>query len=167
MTLIIVSGTRHARTDQHRADVEFRLSRWRPGAGATLVHGDAPGVDRLAAFVAASWAWNVVAVPAQWQTCDASIPRELGGCPKGPHLKVKHGRTYCPFAGNRRNQSMIDGWPHAESVLAFPALGSAGKSGTWDLVHRAADAGLTPQIFPLAVSRPEVRQFLTLPAESE
>jgi hypothetical protein len=166
MKLIIVSGTRHATTAEHRPEVEARLAQCHSGGEVTLVHGDASGVDRLAAFIANGWAWNVVAVPAQWQTCAAYIPRELGGCPAGPHLRSKGGRTWCPYAGHRRNQQMLNDYPEADFVLAFPAIGSAGKSGTWDLVHRAADAGLTPQIFPLAVQRPQTLPLI-LPDNSK
>jgi hypothetical protein len=167
MTLIIVSGTRRATAD-HRTEVGFRLScAALADPGVTLVHGDASGVDRLAASIATVWGWTVVPVPAQWQTCAGFIPREQGGCPSGPHLRSKGGRTWCPYAGHRRNQQMLNDYPGADFVLAFPAIGSAGKSGTWDLVHRAADAGLTPQIFPLAVQRVEARPLLHLPTESE
>lgn len=164
MTLIIVSGTRHA-TAEHRPEIELRLSQWRLDAGVELVEGDAYGVDRIAAAIAAGWGWQVVSMPARWQTCDDTIPEVLGGCPQRPHLRTRNGRTYCPFAGHRRNQRMLDEHPEAAAAVCFPAVGSGVKSGTGDFIDRAIKAGLPVQVFPLHVRRPEpaVQQALPLP----
>lgn len=78
----------------------------------TLIHGNAPGADRLAAHVAyGELFWRVLPFPADWDL---------------------HGRA----AGPIRNQEMIDrGKP--DLVLAFP-----GGRGTADMVRRAEAAGV-------------------------
>lgn len=84
------------------------------GAGEKLVviHGDAPGVDRLAGRLAARWGATVIPEPANWD---------------------EYGRG----AGPKRNQKMLDDY-HPQMIFAFR---SAGKSnGTDDMVARGQEA---------------------------
>lgn len=81
------------------------------GAGEPLVviHGDAPGADRLAGRLAKQWGAEVIAEPADWNL---------------------YGRA----AGPIRNQKMLD--DHEPDVVY--AFRSGGKStGTDDMVNRA------------------------------
>jgi hypothetical protein len=157
--IIIVSGTRHAAVSEY-PEIETRLGQWRRHGNVTLVHGDATGVDRIAANIAAGWGWIAVAMPADWQTCNDGIARDLGGCPPSPHLATRHGRTYCPYAGHRRNQLMLDRHPDADLAVCFPAADGGTKSGTGDFIDRAIRAGLPHQTFPLRVQRPDMRPLL-------
>ena len=63
-----------------------------------LIHGDAPGVDRQAAEIAASLGWTVEPFPADWS--------------RGPK------------AGPERNQRMVEAG--ADVCIAFPRAGSKG-----------------------------------------
>lgn len=94
---------------------------------ATLIHGDAQGVDKMAGVVAYSWGWNVICMPANWN-------------------------EYGKGAGPVRNQEMIDkalslGFNETNRIVcaAFPLLGSI---GTWDCIKRAAAAKIKCVIFP-------------------
>lgn len=77
-----------------------------------VIHGDAPGADRLAGRMAVKWGARVIKEPAQWHV---------------------HGRG----AGPIRNQKMLD--EHQPDVVF--AFRSAGKSnGTDDMVNRSKRA---------------------------
>lgn len=99
-----------------------------PTSAITIVHGGARGVDELAGKLAAGAGYDVEVHEANW---------------------VKLGKG----AGPIRNQEMVD--LGANLVLAFPAVGSKGKGGTWDLIHRAADANMTVHIHPLRIPADE------------
>ena len=92
--------------------------------------------------------------PAAWSECDLTVPEELGGCPDWPHRKPhRNGRgSYCPRAGYRRNQRLVDLVPRAELVVAFPDQ-RGDKSGTGDLIRRARRAGYQPQVHEIEVTR--------------
>lgn len=70
------------------------------------------------------------AVPADW---DAPCRTE---CKPG-HRRQRNGSTYCPAAGNYRNQKMVD--KGADLCLAFFQPGAANR-GTSDCVRRAKRA---------------------------
>lgn len=145
MRVILVSGTRSA-TPAHLPTIRQRIKEALrfEYVMAELVHGDAPGLDKLVDGLARQWRWRVSPVPADWATCDLTVPPDLGGCPDWVHRKRnRRGDEYCPYAGNRRNQVMADRRPKATDVLGFPAAGPKSRSrGTWDLLHRAKRAGL-------------------------
>jgi hypothetical protein len=83
-----------------------------------VVHGDARGLDRVAARVAIALGWPTPeAHPADWD---------------------RHG----PPAGGRRNQLMVD--LGADVCLAFPGPTS---TGTWDCVRRARAAGIPVVVY--------------------
>lgn len=146
-TTIIVSGTRKATEVRHTLIVAAALGdayariplRDRPAPDQMrLVHGDADGLDRLARDIVRTWGWDAVPVPAEWEECGE-------GCPSRPHRRTQQGgrRTYCPLAGPRRNRAMVDRYgPGALGLHGFPAVGSNGRSGTWDCLHYAADQRL-------------------------
>lgn len=127
---ILVSGTRHA-NEAHRTEVYELLSKYtdavrvkRPSEEITVVYGAAPGVDWIAHEWAVEHGHTAEPHAAQWG---------------------KYGKT----AGPLRNQEMVN--TGATLALAFPAAGSQGKGGTWDLIHRAADAGMSIHVNPLKV----------------
>jgi len=82
--------------------------------GIEVIEGQANGADSIAGNWARANQQHGVAhhpMPAQWEHCAAD-------CPPG-HRKPAHDRTYCPTAGHRRNQQMVDQGPLI--VLAFIA----------------------------------------------
>ena len=82
------------------------------GQKLTIIHGDAPGADRMAGRLARRWGASVIPEPAQWDV---------------------HGRA----AGPIRNKKMLD--EHKPDVVF--AFRSAGKSnGTDDMVGRSKAA---------------------------
>ena len=85
-----------------------------------LIHGDAEGLDRTAAWIAASWGIEVTGVPADWS--NVLIP--------GAVIKYRRGTAYNALAGHWRNQRMIDLYK-PEYGIVFP-----GGTGTADMKQR-------------------------------
>jgi hypothetical protein len=99
----------------------------------TLIHGDAKGLDSLAAQVAGGRGWKVEGYPARWNEHTVACPAW--------HLTPAPQPT-CKMAGHRRNHEMIA--LGADLVIAFP-MGeeSSGHSkGTWGCTRGAMNAGL-------------------------
>ena len=111
-----------------------------------LIEGGAPG----AAEIAARW-WAPqlerddrverlhIQVPADW-----SAPCDPAFCGKRPrHRRPReHGPgSYCPAAGARRNQKMLDEY-HPDIVLAFTDQPPGDSKGTKDMCDRAIAAGV-------------------------
>jgi hypothetical protein len=100
---------------------------WRSGersAELVLVHGDARGLDRMAADIATSWGWTPEPHAADWN---------------------RHGNA----AGPIRNAEMVA--LGADICLAFPfprPAGKHGKSGTEDCYTRALAIGIPTFITP-------------------
>ena len=92
------------------------------------------GLDLILAEQASALGMQIKGFPADWDTCGPD-------CPPGHRRPRKWGQgDYCPTAGHRRNQKMIDTfgvWYHC--VLAFP-IGKS--SGTRDCMRRAERVGL-------------------------
>lgn len=85
-----------------------------------VVHGDAPGADKLCDAVARYLGMAVQPYPADW---------------------VSLGKK----AGPIRNQAMLDRHPEIELVIAFHA-NLAESKGTADMVARARKAGIPVEI---------------------
>lgn len=158
-TVIIVSGTRWA-TEKHLPSIEnamlsgLRAASLQPPFPVRVVEGEADGVDRLSKLVAAQRYWPVDPVPADWETCGE-------GCPPGSsHRRTRRdGSDYCPVAGPRRNQLMLDKYPNA-FVVAMPGydpLSSvawrAQSKGSWRMVEQAAAMGRRFLVHPLQVTK--------------
>lgn len=134
---VLVTGSRSWRDRETLADA--LLGTWHDGtqvisaeAQFLVVHGDCPdGADALAKQWAIDNGLNHEAHPADWSApCDATCPPE--------HRKVSsRNGEYCPLAGHRRNQLMVD--MSADLVLAFHRNGSR---GTADCIRRATTAGI-------------------------
>lgn len=107
--------------------------------GITVVHGTAPGADAIAdEWARANEPSGVLRDPhpADWSgPCAAD-------CQPGHRRKRRDGSDYCPLAGHRRNQHMVD--LGAAIVLAFQRDGS---TGTADCIRRAKTAGIPVQLF--------------------
>lgn len=101
-----------------------------------VVNGFAPGADRMAdEWASAHERAGPWRFPARWQVCEHSHPSVP--CPPGfDHRKRnRHGDDYCPLAGFRRNQEMID---RAEPQQAYGyTLGTRGAADMTGRVLRA------------------------------
>jgi len=152
---LIGTGSRHATEAEHLDVISRRLHPFARRGTGVYAHGDAPGFDRISARLFAAWGWQIHPIPADWDTCAPELAYELGGCPARRHRRTRpDGTTFCPRAGNRRNQVLADLAPRADLAVGFPAIGSAGRSGTWDALARFVDAGIDIDgVYPLAVTR--------------
>lgn len=135
--LVLVTGSR-TWTDRETVHAAL-LDTWHDALqdghpGITVVHGAAPGADSIADQWARHHQQHGVERdprPADWEgPCGAY-------CQPGHRKARRDGTSYCPFAGHRRNQQMIDLGPAV--VLAFQRDGS---TGTADCIRRAETAGL-------------------------
>jgi hypothetical protein len=139
--LILGTGSRHlglhqwAKPDRALVDVTL-MDCWHDAVqdgydGIRLLQGEADGADTLMREWAVGCGVPVEGMAARWQECGTT-------CPEG-HLITRRGRTWCPTAGFRRNQAMVDrqpGW-----VVAFLIAGMPCK-GTRDCATRAVRAGI-------------------------
>ena len=139
-TRVIVTGSRHL-VSENRHLVWDRLDvAYHQHGPLTVVHGHCEtGADRFAdqwVTDRAAYGWDVQAErhPADW-----AGPCQPGFCPPRPHRKRRGRSTYCPLAGHRRNQDMVD--LGAAELLAFPQNGAANK-GTTDCRARGERAGI-------------------------
>lgn len=106
----------------------------------TVVHGAAEGGDKLMDRIARAWGCVVEPHPVSqedWDTC-------LSTCKPGHRRRRRDGSTFCPGAGTRRNQRMVDLGAHL--CLGWPN-GSA-WSGTWHCMTRAEAAGIWTVCWP-------------------
>ena len=110
--VVVVTGSRFWRD---RALVRSVLAGLPPRS--EVWHGAAPGLDSVAASVAASLGHRVFAVPAQWA-------------------------RFGPSAGPRRNAALLAA-ARPSLVLAFPLPGSR---GTWSCVALARAAGVPVRV---------------------
>lgn len=114
--------------------------RGKPDPGPALItHGDARGLDRIAAEIAADDGRTVLTCPAQWDTHTAECP------------DWHHDKPTCKMAGHRRNEQMLTGrYPGiaaqaggpvtlADAVIGFPAhpRHADGSRGTWGAIDAA------------------------------
>jgi hypothetical protein len=136
---LLVTGSRPW-TDRQRLEDALLLA-WHDALESghtdiTVVHGAAPGADTYADIWAKARAGHGVTVDphaADWDTCSPDCPPPAG------HRRLRGTQgSYCPTAGHRRNQLMVD--LGAALCLAFP-LGKA--TGTRDCMRRARQAGIT------------------------
>lgn len=88
------------------------------GETLTVVHGAAPGLDRMAGRLARNLGCEVISVPAEWD-------------------------RYGKGAGPIRNQKMLDEY-QPEVVWAFRATGKS--RGTHDMIGRAKAAGVPTHV---------------------
>jgi hypothetical protein len=96
-----------------------------------IVHGGADGADSLAGLWAMGQGLDVEVHEADWGgSCGPD-------CPPGHRKTNARGSEYCPLAGPRRNQRMVDAG--ADLVVAFQL---ARSRGTADAIDRARKADL-------------------------
>lgn len=151
MTLprVIVTGSRFYR-DQRTVWSALDTTRQQLG-DFLLVHGDCPGTiqhpgaDQLAARWAEHVGLHTDPYPADWDTCLPTCPpRHRRAKTPGDIHHPGQLADYCPQAGPRRNQKMID--RGAVLLLAFP-LGAS--HGTRSCIRAAQRAGIPVTIHTL------------------
>jgi hypothetical protein len=101
----------------------------KPDPDITIMHGGAPGADRLVDRVARQLGFHVTPVPARWtDPCRDT-------CAKGHRRARADGVSYCPAAGVYRNQLMLEADP-------LMVIGLPGGKGTRDMLSRTRRAGV-------------------------
>jgi hypothetical protein len=99
--------------------------------GIELMHGCAEGADMIGGRWAFRNGFLIREFPADWEgPCGAE-------CQPGHRRRNRRGTDYCPLAGHRRNQRMVD-----EHPLLFVAAQHANSRGTADCIRRAKAAGI-------------------------
>lgn len=111
-----------------------------------LVHGAAPKGDRDLATIWANLGGAVHAVPADWEHCGP-------GCPDQPHRRRNWANAeFCPLAGFRRNQQMVDMGP--DWAVAFIRRDSAGAT---DCLNRITRASIPRSVYRDNTKQPPAR----------
>ncbi|MFD1278044.1 SLOG family protein [Streptomyces kaempferi] len=99
--------------------------------GIELMHGCAEGADTIGHEWAFRTGFLIREFPADWNgPCGPE-------CPAGHRRRNRRGNEYCPLAGHRRNQRMVD-----ERPVLFVAAHHQGSAGTADCIRRAERAGI-------------------------
>lgn len=132
------------------------------GAELIIVHGDAPqGVDLYARQFVEYMQEQVPNIeqephPADW---DGSCQPVSGMCQVGHRRVSRFGSSpdYCPTAGHRRNQIMVD--TRIDSYVAITDRPLEKSRGTWDCVQRAEKAGVSGDHIECRVPKPGVVQI--------
>jgi len=122
-----------------------------------LWDGLADGGDAVCHEIATEdFGWKERRFPPNWSACS---PERVPGCePCTPaHRRVRRNRKgdFCPTAGFRRNQLMVDtlaAMPDRKVCVAFP-IPAVGSLGTFDCLARALRAGIYLHARPLDPAR--------------
>lgn len=148
--LILVTGSRGYRDKAAiRRTLTGIVNDWGvPVDQVGLLQGGAGGADSGCKEVGEELGMLVQAMDTDWDTCRSDLAPPYPVCTPGHRKMHKSGlKTFCPAAGYRRNQDMVN------RVVAFLERGgrravcavfrSPGKSnGTDDCVERATAAGI-------------------------
>ncbi|MFE4867657.1 SLOG family protein [Streptomyces sp. NPDC056682] len=103
-------------------------------SGITVMHGGAPGAD----LIAGAWARRHQPDGVGHDRRNAAWEHCADTCPPDPnHRKSRDDYSWCPTAGHRRNQQMVDAGP----VLCL-AFRVGQSTGTGDCIARAQAAGI-------------------------
>ena len=140
---LLVTGSRHFENAALMAEsLLAAIDDFCLGLEVVVVHGNARGADRIAATAARQLGLAVEPHDADWDgPCRDS-------CKPGHRRPSPGGGTFCPAAGNYRNQLMVD--LGADLCLALP-IGTS--PGTWDCVRRAKTAGIPVRVIGQGAGR--------------
>ena len=134
LALIALTGSRNY---PHRGRLEDTLlEAWYDALengydGIELIHGDADGADTMGD----EWAKRN-GIPRSPKAAD--WPGPCGPeCRPGHRRPRRDGTTYCPLAGHRRNQLIVD-----QNPVLLVAAHHNGSTGTADCIRRAETAGI-------------------------
>jgi hypothetical protein len=114
----------------YRCPYEVLRTMRRQHPNAVLVHGNAMSGDRTLASFWRSLGGRTEKYPAQWKECAAECNPQ--------HRRIGPNGEYCPTAGLRRNQQMVDTQP--DLFVSFIWHNSPGAT---DCTERAEAAGLS------------------------
>jgi hypothetical protein len=92
-----------------------------------VVHGAAHGADNLAGKIAHMFGMMTEEHPANWDDCGDDCGPE--------HWRYRMGKPYCPRAGFKRNELMVN--LGADVCVAFIRNGSKGASMTARMAEKA------------------------------
>lgn len=156
--IVLVTGSRYAKPSEHRRVIRYALL-WATGGrdgqfgDHELWEGAAPGVDTIAYEVAKEdFGWKPQRFPADWSECsEVPVPGMNSCTPEHRKTRGAGAATYCPLAGFRRNQLMVDELSKVDGrkvVVGFP-IPALGSHGTVDCLTRALHAGLPIVSIPL------------------
>ena len=123
---VVVCGSRHF-SDPLSATAAIVKRVQELPSGSTVIHGNAAGADRLAAFAAEKAGLDVISMPADWETHSASC-----WC---------RGQGWCREAGKRRNLKMLDRRP--DLVIAF---WNGASTGTLHTITHARRRGISVEV---------------------
>jgi YspA, cpYpsA-related SLOG family len=147
MTRLLVTGSRNW-TDELVIGQQLDAARLELGNGpVVLVHGDARGVDRLAARIWSSWGLPVEAHPADWRG-----PCKVTCSPNHRRAKSLGMAKVCPAAGLYRNAEMVE--LGADLCLAFILDGSPGATKCAALARKR---GIRVRTVAVRTARPAVQ----------
>jgi len=121
MTTLIVTGSRDWTDGATIEKVVIKLLN-EFGTDIHVVHGAARGVDK-------HFAW---------------FAKKHGVAPENIHDYPADWKRYHLAAGPIRNREMLDAFPNAELVVAFPLLTSI---GTYDMINEAKSRGYKIRIY--------------------
>lgn len=120
MRVVVTASRAHTPQTMSRRLIRALLAHGAPkGKALTIIHGGAPGGDRVASDVAARWGANEYIFPAEWSYWGKK------------------------FAGPMRNAEMLKEMK-PDYVIAFPTEASV---GTWDCVTRAHQLGIAVYVY--------------------
>lgn len=154
--IVQVTASRYVEHDAHAATIRQALL-WAVGsAGNITMHdGGAAGGDLVCRSQAIELGWDWEAFDPDWEHCDPDWRDPIGKVrPCTPaHRETRASRPagYCPTAGFRRNQAMIDATLlHAgrKVCVTFP-IPARGSYGTADCLERAWRACIPTIVIPL------------------
>lgn len=142
---ILITGSRSWPDPQLLADTLLQV--WHDAlqdgyTGILITHGTAEGADELADLWALGHDIPRDPHPADWEGPCAPT------CPPG-HRRPRRGTDYCPHAGHRRNQHMVDLRPLLCIACISPCTRPTCRQkqphdshGTADAIRRATTAGI-------------------------
>lgn len=130
MKRLLVTGSREW-TDREKIVTELERARVELGDNTTLVHGDARGVDRIAAHLwHCTWGLPAEDYPADWRG-----PCRDSCAPNHRRARSVGAPKICPAAGMYRNAEMVA--LGADLCLAFILDESSGATGCARLARKA------------------------------
>lgn len=146
-------------------------NRWPDDERLTIVHGGAAGLDTLVDRYARGpmkGIVDVVSVPAEWDRCGPECPATTSHrrtrhvpAPRASWAEAVDGvavdplekQTYCPWAGGRRNQKILDDY-RPDRLIAVVDKPLHQSRGTADMVKRAKQARIPVTLIDITGGNP-------------
>ncbi len=130
---ILVTGSREYKSWSTVAVELEKAAGNTPSEDVTVVHGGARGADTFAHEAALTFGFTPEVHRADWAAPCRSA------CNHGGRRHHRSGNTYCPAAGDYRNQEMVDAGTDVCLAFYVPGLPCV---GTHDCDRRAVKAGI-------------------------